>query len=164
MHYESLISPWKQRFGCATCAVAFVGSLALYHRTVLANPVKMAQRHWQAIASENPFGTRTQYCADAIMLWNYGSVDKVYQGEEIYRVWHQFFKENKIQQFQVVEKPYSLGKSPSRRGSTVKAEITLRALPDEGPVKVFYIFYKAHFDERGKITHEVWQAHPELTV
>lgn len=61
------------------------------------------------------------------MLWNSRSVDEVHQDEEIYRVWHQFFKENKIQQIQVVEKPYSLGKIPSRRGSTIKAEITLRA-------------------------------------
>lgn len=64
----------------------------------------------------------------------------------------------------MVEKPYSVGTSPSRRGSTLKAEITPRALPEEGLIKVFYIFYKAHFDEGGKITHEVWQAHPELTV
>lgn len=169
MQSQSSVSQWCKRLICGTYALALVSSLSIYHKTVLANPVTLVQRHWKAIATENSFRTKNQYCTNAIMMWKGKGVDAVYRGEEIHQVWEQFFQENKIQQFQVMKQPphsvkYSLlnlgGYNMLSKKHIINAAITLQALPEEGPVKVFSIFYEVQLNHEGKIIYEVWQAHP----
>lgn len=164
MQPKSPTSILKQRLACGTCAIALVGSLVLYQKTVTVSPVAIAQTHWAAIASDDPDRASSQYSPDAILMWTTGFDRKVYQGEEIYCAWKQFFNEHQIQNVQVLQQQQSVEQSLGGKHRTIKAEIALTAKLDRRSVKVFSVFYQARFDERGKIIHEVWQAHPELTV
>ncbi|HEY9849416.1 MAG TPA: hypothetical protein V6D28_08160 [Leptolyngbyaceae cyanobacterium] len=173
MQPHSSVSQWCKRLICGTYAFALVSSLSIYHKTVLANPLTLVERHWRSIATENSFLTKNQYCANAIVMWKGRRVDAIYRGKEIHQFWQQFFQENKIQQFQVIQQPPpSVKYSWSNWGQDnllskkhiINAAITIRALPEQGPVKVFSIFYQVQFNPEGKIIYEVWQAYPELTV
>jgi hypothetical protein len=67
MQPQSFVSGWRQHLTCATCAVALVSSLAIYHKTVLANPVmeqdRIDRKHNSALDAP---GVKTQFCHSAI--------------------------------------------------------------------------------------------------
>ncbi|WP_242037126.1 hypothetical protein [Coleofasciculus sp. FACHB-125] len=137
-------------------AVALVGSLAAYQRTVMPKPLSVAQKHWAAIATENPERTVTQYSDNAILMRSYGVLDEVYQGKSIYPAWEEFFSKYKIQDFQVVKQ--------QQRDRAVEAVITIYAKSKHGTPVVLSLSYQVQFDKDGKIIREVWQANPELSV
>lgn len=153
-----------QRLTCGTCAIALVVSLVLYQKTVLSKPSAIAQTHWAAITSDDPHCAIRQYSPDAVLMWMTGFDQKVYQGKEIYYAWKQFFQEHPIQNLQVLQQQQCVEQNLGYRHRTIKAEIALTAKLDRKSVQVFSVFYEARFNARGKIIHEVWQAHPELTV
>lgn len=53
MQSRSLLSLWRQRLIRGSCALAFVSSLALYHKTVLVSPVNLVQRRWETNMATN---------------------------------------------------------------------------------------------------------------
>lgn len=146
----------KQYLICGIYAVALVCSLAVYKRVVIADPLSVAQRHWEAIAAADPDRTVNQYSDQAVLKRSYGILDEVYQGQSIYPAWESFFSNYQIQNFQVVKQ--------QRRNRTIEAEIMITAKSDQGSVVVLSLCYEVHFNKDGKITHEIWQANPEVSV
>lgn len=146
----------RQHLLYAVYAVALVGSLAVYQRMAMPKPLSVAQKHWAAIATENPQRTVTQYSDNAILMRSYGALDEVYQGKSIYPAWKEFFSKYKIQDFQVVNQ--------QQRDRAVEAVITIHAKSKHGTPVVLSLSYQVQFDKDGKIIREVWQANPELSV
>lgn len=95
MQSQSLISLWRKRLTCGTCAVALVGSLALYRQTVSVNPVTVAQKRWEAKIAFKADTTKTQYCGDGIAP-EMTAANPVYQGEESHSYWRLLFRKHKI--------------------------------------------------------------------
>jgi hypothetical protein len=77
MQSQSLIASWRQRFTCGTCAIALVGSLALYHKTVLNNPIMVVQTRLPGNRASNPKGIRSPSCPAAIALGIAGVLKRV---------------------------------------------------------------------------------------
>lgn len=148
----------KQRLSHITCAIALVCTLSLYKGTVGATPLSAAQRHWSAIASENPELLASRYSDEAVLKRSYGAsdVEEVYQGHSIYSAWQQFFLQYQIKDFQVVKQ--------QQRDRGVEAQIQITAKSSRGPVVVLSMSYQVQFDQTGKIIKEVWQAYPEVSV
>jgi hypothetical protein len=148
----------RQHLSCGICAIALVCSLSLYKSTVVANPLSAAQKHWQAIASENPELLAMRYSDDAVLERSYGAldVDEVYKGHSIYSAWQRFFEQYQIRDFKVVEQ--------QQRYRAVEAQIQITAQSSRGPIVVLSMSYQVQFDRTGKIVKEVWQANPELSV
>jgi hypothetical protein len=84
MESQSLLSLWRQRLIRGSCALTFVGSLALYHKTVLVSPVTLAQRRWEAIAATNRDRTRTQFDPNAIAPGTDAAFPQVFRVTPIY--------------------------------------------------------------------------------
>lgn len=155
---ELLKSTWRQRLSCASCAIALVWSLSLYKSQVSANPLSVAQRHWEVIATSNAELLVRGYRHDAILKRFYGiaDADEIYQGQLIYSAWQNFFSQYKIKHFQVVEQ--------QQHNRSVEAKIQITAQPKRGSVVVLSVSYQVYFDRTGKIIKEVWQTSPELSV
>jgi hypothetical protein len=134
---------------CAMSAIALVGSLTVYQRSVLADPLTIAQNHWQAIASQNADKIIRQYSQDAVLLWTHGSLKGVYQGDQIYQNWQTFFKKYQIQSSRVIEQ--------NGGDRTVKAEIVIISKSNASFNHQLYLLYEVQVDAQGKILYEVWQ-------
>lgn len=134
---------------CGTCAIALVSSLTVYQRSVLANPLTIAQNHWEAIASQDSDRVIQQYSQDAVLLWTHGSLEGVYQGEQIHQNWQAFFKKYQIQSSRVIDQ--------SSGDRTVKAEIVIISKSNVNSNQQLYLLYEVQVDEQGKILYEVWQ-------
>ncbi|MBD1869127.1 nuclear transport factor 2 family protein [Cyanobacteria bacterium FACHB-471] len=134
---------------CGTCAIALVGSLTVYQRSVLADPLTIVQNHWDAIASRNADRTVQQYSQDAVLLWTHGSLRGRYQGSQIYQNWQTFFKKYQIESSRIVEQNSS--------DRTVKAEIVVISKSNASSNQQLHLFYEVRIDEQGKILYEVWQ-------
>ncbi len=96
MQSQSLISLWGQRFTCGTCAVALVGSLALYHKTVLTNPIVVAQTPPEGNAATNPKGIKTKPRPGAIPVGKTGVLKRVLLGSESHLSWQQLLETTKF--------------------------------------------------------------------
>ncbi|GET36052.1 hypothetical protein [Microseira wollei] len=96
MQSQSLISLWGQRFTCGTCAVALVGSLALYHKTVLTNPVMVAGKRPEGNAATNPNGIRTQSGPGAFPVGKTGVPKRVLPGRDSHFSWQQLWETTKF--------------------------------------------------------------------
>ncbi len=96
MQSQSLISSWRQRFTCGTCAVALVGSLALYHKTVLNNPIVVAQMRLPGNTATNPKGIRSPYRRGAIAFGMTGLLQRVLAGKKTYFSWQQLLATTKF--------------------------------------------------------------------
>ena len=96
MQSQSLISSWRQRFTCGTCAVALVGSLALYHKTVLTNPIVVAQTPPEGNAATNPKGIRSPSRPAAIAFGKTGVLNRVLPGRENHFSWQQLLVTTKF--------------------------------------------------------------------
>lgn len=158
MHYLRLFSKsaLRRHLTCGISATALVASLTIYQRAVVANPLTVTEKHWQAIASANLDRTMTRYSPDAVLLWNYGTLDRVYKGSDIDLVWQEFFSQYQIQNYQITEQ---------KQGDRfLQAEITLSAKPNKGSTRVFSISYQVQVDEQGKIIREIWRTNPKLNV
>lgn len=147
---------WRQRLAYATCAVALACSLAVYKRDVMANPLSVVQKHWDAIAAADLEQTATLYSNDAIFVRSQGVIDEVYQGESIYLAWQQFFSQHQIEEFRVI--------NHKQRDHGVEAQIQITAKSNEGIPVVLSVSYQAQFDDSGKIIHEVWQVRPQRSI
>ena len=84
MQSRSLLSLWWQRLIRGSCALAFVSSLALYHKTVLVNPVTQAQRGWEANTATNRDRTRTPLSPNAIASRTDAAFQQGFQLQPIY--------------------------------------------------------------------------------
>lgn len=155
---ERLEVTWRQRLSYAICAIALVCTLSLYRSRVSANPLSVAQQHWEAIVSENPELLATRYSDHAVLQYSYGvsDLDEVYQGRSIYSAWQKFFWQYQIKNFQVVKQ--------QQRDRSVAAQIQITAQSRRGFVVVLFMSYQVQFDQSGKIIKEVWQTNPELRV
>jgi len=155
---ERLRPTLRQRLSYATCAIALVCTLSAYKSSVSANPLSAAQRHWEAIASENPELLASRYSDNAILERSYGisDVDEIYQGRSIYFAWQKFFSQYQIENFQVVKQ--------QERDRRVDAQIQITAKSSRGLIVVLSMSYQVQFDKSGKIIKEVWQTNPELSV
>lgn len=156
----------RQHLVSATYAIALVCSLVVYQGAFTPKPLSVVQKHFRAIATEDPELTVTQYSDNAILIRSYGALDEVYQGQSIYPAWEEFFSKYHIQDFQVVKKHLSgdklaFGKQTNR---VIEAQIAIAAKSNHGTPVVLSISYKVQFDKNGKITHELWQVNPELSV
>ena len=134
---------------CGTCAIALVGSLTVYQRSVLADPLTIAQNHWEAIASQDSDKVIQQYSQDAVLLWTHGSLEGVYQGDQIHQNWQAFFKKYQIQGSRVIDQ--------SSGDRTVKAEIVIISKSNVNSNQQLHLLYEVQVDEQGKIIYEVWQ-------
>jgi hypothetical protein len=134
---------------CGACAIALVGSLTVYQRSVLADPLTIVQNHWDAIASQNADRIVRQYSQDAVLLWTHGSLKGMYQGGQIYQNWQTFFKKYQIQSSRILEQNSS--------DRTVKAEIVIISKSNASFDQQLHLFYEVQVDEQGKILYEVWQ-------
>ena len=148
----------KQRLSYGICAITLVCTLSVYKSTVGSNTLATAQRHWEAIASENPELLASRYSERAVLERSYGvsDVDEVYQGPSIYSAWQEFFQKYRIKDFQVVKQ--------QQRDRRVDAQIQITAKSNRGAVVVLSMSYQVQFDETGKVIKEIWQASPELSV
>lgn len=155
---ERLRPTFKQRLSYLVCAIALVWSLSLYRSSFETTPLSAAQRHWEAIAKENPELLASRYSDRAILERSYAvsDVDAVYQGQSIYDAWREFFEQYQIKDFRVIEL-----KQQARR---VEAEIQITAKSSRGPIVILSMSYEVQFDRSGKIIKEVWQAGPEVSV
>lgn len=143
------------------CAVALVASLLTYQKSVFSNPQVVAQRHWSAIANQDPNRATAQYSQDAVVRWMYGSSDRIYEGQEIYQAWKNFFVDYSIQDYQVIKQ--------EQRDRSVSANIIITAKPQKAELRhesiaVFAVSYNAQIDEHGKIIREIWHTNSELNV
>lgn len=139
------------------CAIALVGSLMFYQRMVVADPLTVAEQHWQAIATQNSAQTLEQYHKDAIVLWKEGLNQKQYQGKEIQKVWAKFLQRYRIQNYQIL----SQGKNGDR---LVKADVILVTNAKTGGQEIVMVSYSALIDANGKIIREIWHATPRFSV
>ncbi len=152
----------NQRLSYLACAIALVGTLSLYRssvgNSVGASPLSAAQQHWTAIATANPELLVSRYSDNAVLERSYAAsdVDKVYQGQSIYKAWLEFFEQYQIQDFRVLKQ--------KQRDHRVEAEIQITAKSNRGPLVVLSLSYEVQFDQTGKIIKEVWQAGPDMTV
>lgn len=96
MQSQSLISSWRQRLTCGTCAVALVGSLALYHKTVLTNPIMVAQTRLGRNAASTPKGIRSHLRPAAIALGMAGLLNRFLPGRESHLSWQQLLVTTKF--------------------------------------------------------------------
>lgn len=87
MQSQSLISLWRQRFTCGSYALALVGSLALYHKTVLTNPTAVAQSRREGNATINPKGIRMESGLAGISFGSAVALKLVPQVKESYFSW-----------------------------------------------------------------------------
>ncbi|MGP1382758.1 MAG: hypothetical protein ACTS2F_04310 [Thainema sp.] len=139
------------------CAIALVGSLMFYQRMVVADPLTVAQQHWQAIATQDTSQALNRYHKDAVILWQEGLNQKRYQGKEIPKAWAKFLHRYRIQNYQIL----SQGKNSDR---LVKADVVLVADQTNGHQEVVIVSYSAHIDAGGKIIREIWHATPRFSV
>lgn len=139
------------------CAIALVGSLMFYQRMVIADPLTVAQQHWQAIAAQNSNQTLERYHKDAVILWQEGLDQKQYEGKEITKAWVKFLDRYRIQNYQIL----SQGKNADR---LVKADVVLVADPESGHQEIVIVSYSARIDATGKIIREIWHATPRFSV
>lgn len=139
------------------CAIALVGSLMFYQRMVIADPLTVAQQHWQAIAAQNSSQALERYHKDAVILWQEGLNQKQYEGKEIPKAWVKFLDRYRIQNYQIL----SQGKNADR---LVKADVVLVADPESGHQEIVIVSYSAHIDANGKIIREIWHATPRFSV
>ncbi|HEY9633009.1 MAG TPA: hypothetical protein V6D14_06370 [Coleofasciculaceae cyanobacterium] len=148
----------RQRLSYGTWAIVLVCTLSVYKSYLSADPLSVAQKHWSAIATENPKLLATRYSDDAVLKRSYGvsDVEEVYQGQSIYSAWQKFFSQYQIKDFQVVKQQW--------REHSVEAQIQITAQSSRGPLVVLSMSYQVKFDPRGKIIEEVWQANPESSV
>lgn len=156
----------NQRLSYLTCAIALVWTLSLYRssvgnsvgNSVGTSPLLAAQQHWTAIATANPELLVSRYSAHAVLERSYAvsDVDKVYQGQSIYKAWLEFFEQYQIQDFRVLKQ--------KQRDRSVEAEIQITAKSSRGPLVVLSLSYQVQFDQTGKIVKEVWQANPDVSV
>lgn len=155
---ERLEVTWSQRLSYAICAIALVGTLSLYRSRASAEPLSVAQQHWEAIVSENPELLATRYSDHAVLQYSYGvsDLDEIYQGQSIYSAWQKFFWQYQIKNFQVVQQ--------QQTAQSVAAQIQITAQSSWGPVVTLFMSYQVQFDKSGKIIKEVWQANPEPRV
>lgn len=79
-----------------TLAVTLVGSLALYHQSVLTDRIALEQRYWRASGTLNPIASRSLYYRNKIFLSRTDGMDREEQGEKIRRCWQNLFRNNKI--------------------------------------------------------------------
>lgn len=100
MQSRSLTSLWRQRFSCGTCAVALVGSLALYRKTVLTNPVAVAQTLNEENATPLPLGSKTGCQKAARSPIPTFALKRVFQGSEGWVGFWQFFSKTKFNSVQ----------------------------------------------------------------
>ena len=84
MQSRSLLSLWRQRLIRGSCALTFVGSLALYHKTVLVSPGILVQRGWEANRATNRDRARTQFGLNAIAPKTHAALQQVFQVTPIY--------------------------------------------------------------------------------
>lgn len=89
MQSQSFIYSWRQRFTCASCAVALVGSLALYHKTVLNNPIVVVQPRLRGNPVSHPKGIRSASSLAAIAFGTNDLLKRVLLGRESYWNWEQ---------------------------------------------------------------------------
>lgn len=148
----------KQHLSFGALAIALVCSLSLYKSSNSPNPSAAAQKHWEAIASSNPELLVSSYSDHAVVKRSYGVLDavEIYRGDSIYSAWQEFFWDYEIKDFQVVKQ--------QQRDRRVEAQIKITAKSSHGEVIVLSMSYRAQFDQTGKITKEVWEAYPEVSV
>ena len=96
MQSQSLISSWRQRFTCGSCALALVGSLALYHKTVLNNPILVVQPRLGGNPVSHPKGIRSASGPAAIAFGTNGVLKRVLLGRESYWNWEQLLMTTKF--------------------------------------------------------------------
>ena len=145
----------RQRLSYATCAIALVCTLSLYKSSFDANPLSVAQRHWEAIALANPELLVTRYRDDAVLERSFGASheNEFYQAQSIYSAWQNFFSQYQIKDFRVIKQ--------QQRDHGVNAQIQITAKSNRGSIVVLSMYYQVQFDQAGKIIKEVWQANPE---
>lgn len=155
---EFLGSTLRQRLSFGALAITLVGTLLLYKSSYSANPSVEVQKHWKAIASSNPELLVSSYSDQAVLKRSYGvsDTDEIYRGDSIYSAWQEFFWDYDITNFQVVKQ--------QQRDLRVEAQIKITAKSSQGKVVVLSMSYQAQFDRTGKITKEVWETDPELSV
>ncbi|MFB2891842.1 hypothetical protein ACE1CI_02745 [Aerosakkonemataceae cyanobacterium BLCC-F50] len=96
MPFQYPSSLGRQLLARGTLAVTLVGSLALYHQSVLTDRVTLGQRYWRAYGTHNPIASRNLYCRNKIILSRTDGRDRKEQGEKIRRCWLNLFRNKKI--------------------------------------------------------------------
>lgn len=155
---ERVRPTFRQRLSRISFAIALVWTLSLYKSNVSANPLSAAQKHWEAIALENPELLLSRYSDDAVLEHSYGvrDVDTVYRGQSIDSAWREFFSRYHIQDFQVIKQ--------QQRDRRIDAQIQITAKSPHGDTVVLSMSHQVQFDPSGKIIREVWHTKPELRV
>jgi hypothetical protein len=155
---ELLEPTLRQHLSYATCTIALVCTLLVYKSNVSADPLLVAQSHWEAIETENPEFLAKLYSNQAVLKRSYdiSDVDEVYRGQSIYSAWREFFQQYQIKDFHVIKQ--------QQHDRGVDAQIQITAKSSRGAVVVLSMSYQVQFDKTGKIIQEVWQANPELSM
>ncbi|MBD2101962.1 hypothetical protein H6F94_13935 [Leptolyngbya sp. FACHB-261] len=141
-------SPQPRPWAAALSALALAVSLAIYQRSVLANPLSVAQGHWQAIATENTTDTLASYDSDAVLEWRQGSNPGRYSGGAISLAWQSFFADYQISGYQVV--------SQEAHERTVKATLLFTLQDIQGQSSVLPVTCTLQLDNNGRIQRETW--------
>lgn len=143
-----------------TWAAVLACSLAVYQRAVLADPLTIAQKHWQAIANQQFEQALRQYDQNAVVVWIEGARIEQHQGRDLPLVWHSFSKKYRLLNYQIL--------SRERGDRAIKAKIQITAQPQSQKSgflsrnQPLIFFHEIQVDSQGKITREVWQTNPEL--
>lgn len=83
----------------STLAVTLVGSLALYHQTILTDRMILKQRQQGAATINDPIASRNLLCRKKIIISRTDGkhkIDKEGQGEKMQRCGQNYFINNKI--------------------------------------------------------------------
>lgn len=137
-------------------------TLSLYFATAafalstagFAAPADDAQRHFQAIAAGKVDDIMAAYSEKANFEWVGGPLNGTYAGKDAIRgVWTKFAKANAPLDVKVAK----LEQSANPAGATVTANVEFKG---KNTIKVRYVL---HYRD-GKLTNEVWQIDPKLTV
>ncbi len=138
-----------RHLAAALSALALVTSLAVYQRSVLANPLSVAQDHWQAIAAEDQPDTLARYSAQATLDWSQGPHPGHYSGPAIATAWQVFFDHHQIQQVQVLRQ--------EAQDLTVEATLLLTLNDAQGQISQLPVLCTLQLDQSGQIQYESWQ-------
>lgn len=83
----------------STLAVTLVGSLAIYHQTVMTDRVVPKTKSWRADAINDPIANRNLLCSKKIIISRTDGKDKIdreEQGEKMQRCGQNYFINDKI--------------------------------------------------------------------
>lgn len=86
----------QQLLARGSLTITLVGSLALYHQSVLTDRVALEYQRWRANRTDHLIASKILACGNKIILSKTDGMDREEKGEKMRLCWLKFFRSNKI--------------------------------------------------------------------